>query len=399
MALSQPELRAGLEQDLKAICEGRKNPEEVLRQQVEIYKNCYQTIQREVASLDQAVGIRFGAEPERNAQAIEFATVHQLFKCPKCQSETVVLRRKKDNNGSFFGCQGYPECRHSIWLERNLREITSLDEKCTNCNKQYHKVKIKFSQNFFFSQVDEVPAYSRIEQGYYITCIYCDPKVREVLDIKTEDVKILGNVVSAAARPIVERSVTAPRVNQLANGNQTRSFGTTANINNRNNSTNRSDNPHPNGPTNGWFSNNNDRNRGNNTNHNQNQFPSSRNNTFDQQQTRNNWFNHSNDGSTSGRPSWMDDKKKDEETLKRFPNVQCHCKVIASKFIAKKDGPNKNRPFYTCSRKSCKFFHWADTPLPQNIQTVQGGTITGPKKCGVCRQPGHNRKNCPNIDH
>lgn len=41
LELSQPRLRAQLEVDLKLICEGRKDPQAVLREQIEQYKQCY----------------------------------------------------------------------------------------------------------------------------------------------------------------------------------------------------------------------------------------------------------------------------------------------------------------------------------------------------------------------
>lgn len=39
--LSKPKLRADLEKDLQAICDGAKQPDEVLRQQVACYKDIF----------------------------------------------------------------------------------------------------------------------------------------------------------------------------------------------------------------------------------------------------------------------------------------------------------------------------------------------------------------------
>lgn len=39
--LSKPNLRANLEKDLQAICDGQKRPEDVLRQQIACYKDIF----------------------------------------------------------------------------------------------------------------------------------------------------------------------------------------------------------------------------------------------------------------------------------------------------------------------------------------------------------------------
>lgn len=44
MSLAKPTLRADFEKDLKLICEGRKNPEVVRREQVEKYKAVFMTV-------------------------------------------------------------------------------------------------------------------------------------------------------------------------------------------------------------------------------------------------------------------------------------------------------------------------------------------------------------------
>lgn len=53
--LSKPRLRAELENDLKAICEGVKQPETVLRSQVEYYKRIFQEVLGKKTILEQEV--------------------------------------------------------------------------------------------------------------------------------------------------------------------------------------------------------------------------------------------------------------------------------------------------------------------------------------------------------
>lgn len=49
----------------------------------------------------------------------------------------MVLRKKKEGNGYFIGCKGYPSCNNAIWLPDGIVSATTLNsfcEKCRNCN-------------------------------------------------------------------------------------------------------------------------------------------------------------------------------------------------------------------------------------------------------------------------
>lgn len=58
LPLAQPELRAGLEKDLKLICSGQRNADEVLREQIEIYRNAFRIIQQKIQKMDESLSIR-----------------------------------------------------------------------------------------------------------------------------------------------------------------------------------------------------------------------------------------------------------------------------------------------------------------------------------------------------
>lgn len=53
--MSKPNLRAGLEADLQKICEGRRNPDDVLREQIQLYKQVFIQAQDQVIRLDEAL--------------------------------------------------------------------------------------------------------------------------------------------------------------------------------------------------------------------------------------------------------------------------------------------------------------------------------------------------------
>lgn len=58
LPLSRPELRAELERDLKLVCEGRKDHQLVLREQIQKYKEVYEVITREIERIDRKLGER-----------------------------------------------------------------------------------------------------------------------------------------------------------------------------------------------------------------------------------------------------------------------------------------------------------------------------------------------------
>jgi hypothetical protein len=314
-----------------------------------------------------------------------------------------------------------------------------------------HKVKLKFTQPFMLAQVDEVPAYSRIDAGLYITCLYCDRKVREVLRIKPDDVKVVGNIVGAASNPVHHSIFYAnnnrnnnagqqprpsattssassgnnniSRPSSSSGGQQTRGFGTNSgsNINGQQRSNwfgNDNDDHRPsggggavstssgyssgnsNGPQrSNWFGNDNDDHRpsgGGGAVSTSSGYGSGNSNG----PQRSNWFNNSDTRPSGGGPI-KPAYDQNRSLLNSYPDIKCKCtsNKKASKVVTKKDGPNKGRVFYTCDQ--CSLFHWADTPLPANLvpwNLVGGsGSGGGARKCSVCKNTGHNRKNCPAL--
>nr|XP_014098832.1 DNA topoisomerase 3-alpha isoform X2 [Bactrocera oleae] len=118
---------------------------------------------------------------------------------------------------------------------------------------------------------------------------------------------------------------------------------------------------------------------------------------------------------------WVDDVDvarhtglNEDNSLPQCPlqtdSVKCNCGIAASSLIVRKEGPNKFRQFYTCSKRdaSCGFFKWKDEALSQGAASSisQGDQSSSnrkhaskdsaPKrKCGLCRQEGHTRLKCP----
>ena len=106
--------------------------------------------------------------------------------------------------------------------------------------------------------------------------------------------------------------------------------------------------------------------------------------------------------------------------------VMCTCGDEAVMRTVQKEGPNKGRQFYVCSKsreEQCGFFEWADdlpagSSVPSystrgrrgygrgrggrgNAGSTEGGGGGGRKRapptCSVCQEVGHTRRTCPNM--
>lgn len=82
----------------------------------------------------------------------------------------------------------------------------------------------------------------------------------------------------------------------------------------------------------------------------------------------------------------------------------CSCNVPAIQLTVKKDGPNKNRQFFTCSSKTCNYFEWADGMIASsgttgNANNSQCGSNKSSNRkaptCGQCGVVGHTKRGCP----
>ncbi|PWN40734.1 prokaryotic type I DNA topoisomerase [Ceraceosorus guamensis] len=81
------------------------------------------------------------------------------------------------------------------------------------------------------------------------------------------------------------------------------------------------------------------------------------------------------------------------------PAVRCRCDLDAKVCQVNKDGPNKGRHFYTCSKEStisrCGFFEWVseDGAISGSLGITSGSSGDG--TCFRCGQPGHWASSCP----
>jgi len=142
-AMSKPDLRARLEEDLKAICEGRKTKEEVLRAQIDAYKRVFVDAVANVEKLDEAMGRFLGQRAETFVE--ESYCGEQVLDC-RCKS-AMVLKKKKDKNSFYLSCRGFPNCKSSIWFPDAIVGATVLEERCEKClPREVKKINFKFDR-------------------------------------------------------------------------------------------------------------------------------------------------------------------------------------------------------------------------------------------------------------
>lgn len=94
---------------------------------------------------------------------------------------------------------------------------------------------------------------------------------------------------------------------------------------------------------------------------------------------------------------------------------KCSCNADAKELTVKKDGPNKGRAFYRCGNNdNCNFFAWKDESSVsynhangnRNNQTSNirkrrnsdNDDNSKQRKCSLCKEIGHTRRNCPSLN-
>ncbi|XP_013926805.1 PREDICTED: DNA topoisomerase 3-alpha [Thamnophis sirtalis] len=173
--MSKPDLRAELENDLKLICEGKKDKALVLREQIQKYKQVFVAAVAKAKKLDEALAQYFG-EMAQAAQEEDIypAMPDPVRKCPQCNSD-MILKTKK-NGGFYLSCLGYPACKSSVWFPDSVLEVSKDDSVCDVCQPPpVHRLRLKFKRG-------SLPAMMPLE---FVGCVGgCDENLRQILGLK-----------------------------------------------------------------------------------------------------------------------------------------------------------------------------------------------------------------------
>lgn len=120
------------------ICEGRKDPKDVLQAQIAKYREVFREASIKANLIDEALAEWLDEGPAAVEAAQPVAPVEEIsvYKCPKCDSD-MRLRVTNDGNRRYIGCSRFPDCRNSIWFPDNVTEVEVLNETCTMVRNSY----------------------------------------------------------------------------------------------------------------------------------------------------------------------------------------------------------------------------------------------------------------------
>lgn len=422
--MSKPDLRAELEADLKLICEGKKDKFQVLRQQVQKYKQVFIEAVAKAKKLDEALSQYLGERTEMAQQEeIYPAMPEPVRKCPQCNKD-MVLKTKK-SGGFYLSCMGFPECRSAVWFPDSVLEASRDNSVCSVCQPPpVYRLKLKFKRG-------SLPPAMPLE---FVGCIGgCDETLKEIFGLRFPRAlprasQPSGHLQASQALNRMDssqHSLSQPLVNRHTRPSKTVAQAllppTTAGESNSVTCncgreavllTVRKQGPNQgrhfykcsNGDCNFFLWADSSHSTGGGT-------PTSASGP---------------PGSSVGCPSSVGSHMDGFGSLGSDSDggTPCLCGQPAVTRTVQKDGPNKGRQFHTCAKpreQQCGFFQWVDENVapgsfaapawpggrgkaqrpeaaskrPRAGSSDAGSTVKKPRKCSLCHQPGHTRTFCP----
>lgn len=217
LPLAKPQLRANLEKDLQRICDGQKQPEDVLREQIRIHKEAFEKILARSTTIDATLANRLQETPVDSPEPQPTTQFQEVHKCPRCSS-MIALKTVQDNR-IMLTCLGFPACKQSMWLSQEyFREGVVTEDICENCGPGFKKIKLKLKGMHLASFLNA----NNVEGLSYVTCPACDRSLKELCGQDNDR----QNNVNATSRPVNNTTTFAdsPRNNGYINPN-TRNYG------------------------------------------------------------------------------------------------------------------------------------------------------------------------------
>ncbi|XP_035316190.1 DNA topoisomerase 3-alpha isoform X2 [Cricetulus griseus] len=423
--MSKPDLRAELEADLKLICEGKKDKFQVLRQQVQKYKQVFIEAVAKAKKLDEALSQYLGEGTEVVQQEeIYPAMPEPVRKCPQCNKD-MVLKTKK-SGGFYLSCTGFPECRAAVWFPDSVLEASRDSTVCSICQPPpVYRLKLKFKRG-------SLPPTMPLE---FVGCIGgCDETLKEILGLRfsqgppraTQPSGYLQASQALNRMDSSQHSLSQPLVNRHTGSSKAMAETFPP--------------PTPAGESNSVICNCGQeavlltvRKQGPNQGRHFYKCNGGGCNFFL-------WADSSHPTGGGGPPtsasrppgSSMGYTSALGSNVDGFGSLggdgdgstSCLCGQPAVTRTVQKDGPNKGRQFHICAKpreQQCGFFQWVDEnmapgslaapPWPGGRGKAQrpeatskrlragssdaGSTAKKPRKCSLCHQPGHTRPFCP----
>ncbi|XP_078042704.1 topoisomerase 3-alpha isoform X2 [Augochlora pura] len=349
--MSKPNLRADLENNLKLICERQKNPNDILQSQINKYRDVFKIALERANLIDSALADYLGEQPNEiqqmqvNNPQVDIA----IFKCPKCRSN-MTLKDRKQGNGKYIGCMGYPTCNNAIWFPSNVESVEVLNDVCSQCAGNMRKMTFKLTRNAF-------PLFGTT----YTTCIGgCDPSFNEIMNIKDENVMVVRQSTNDSG---YNSTFSGSRSSVVPNQLSVRNSGTQqSRVQNR---TNLSEN----NTSVGLVRSQNNINHRNTNRSRDRSRDNDRNSKKRQDSKKNDPFNNFKQPGMDQNKTWSG--------VDNNSDIVCRCHENAIQLTVKKAGPNQGRLFYKCAKPQgagCDFFLWAADDAQEMKNNSNGNT-------------------------
>lgn len=187
LPLAKPQLRANLEKDLQLICDGHKQPADVLQEQIRIHKEAFEKILARSTTIDATLANRLQETPVDAPEPQPTTQFQEVHKCPRCSS---MMALKTVTDGRFMlTCLGFPACKQSMWLPQEyFKDAVVADDICENCGPGYKKLKLKLKAMHLISFLNA----NNVEGLTYVTCPACDRSLKD-LCVQDNDRQNTGN--------------------------------------------------------------------------------------------------------------------------------------------------------------------------------------------------------------
>ncbi|KAJ1942682.1 DNA topoisomerase 3-alpha [Kickxella alabastrina] len=317
LSLCKPHLRREMERDLRLISEGVKTKDGVLRESLDLYKAVYKKAVLEVEKLENALS--------RCMDELPFSSVNdawrpqgepeEVCRCPENDGGVWTLRALHNRPGWMVGCNCYPQCRYSVWLTDCVDAVSVGATNCSTCSHEPSGPAKLIDVSFKPGSVPPgVPSmYSGCVRG-------CDDLLNELFNVRP---------IQRASNVAASRQSTNSNVGQHS-GAPNQNFS-------RPESTQSFHQQQPQPPPLPSRS-----------------FPSP--------------------SALSAQPAWVAQRPQSFQqapvssgghSFPAFDNPLCKCSTISVQRTTTKEGANKGRTFFVCSKPQdtrCDFFQWTDQP-------------------------------------
>ena len=378
--MSKPELRAEMEVDFAAICNGRKTRQQVLDAQLSRYSRAFTALERGAIKLEDAIRKYFGGTSQnaqnggtRSDQNFPTQTSEPVLKCNRCPCLMYLKQNRRrshpesQNNAQSMSweisCDGYPSCKASIYIPNFALAVEVSPTKCPRCSdpSSDNSQELPKLLNFRFKP-NSVPPYFGVE---YTGCLAgCNSDLlnlfREHADLGPSRSGGSNHTsVHSQSRSYSSSSssgqtgVTAPRRGASAGGSISQrtantSRGMTRATSARSTRVSAS--------------------RGRATSRSSGRSRGTRGANRVGRTSARNSFANARDMSTSNFSEDFSSPFSGAQGSSSFsnneiPRMNCLCEQQVVERTVRKDGPNQGRKFYCCANRNCDFFLWASDNL------------------------------------